>query len=78
MKKHLLVILISLTLACGKSSDTDTDTDTTPPGSNNGGGGSTGCGTYNGKTLYKGTDGGCYYYNSNGNKTYVDRSKCHC
>ncbi len=75
MKKHLLVALISLTFACGKSSDTDTDT--TPPGSNIGGV-SSGCGTYNGKALYKGSDGGSYYYNSNGNKTYVDRSKCHC
>lgn len=73
MKKCLFVALISLAIACGKSSDTDTET----PGSNNGGS-STGCGTYNGKTLYKGPDGGCYYYNSNGNKTYVDRSKCHC
>lgn len=36
------------------------------------------CGTYNGKTLYTGPQGGCYYYNSNGNKTYVDRSKCNC
>lgn len=36
------------------------------------------CGTYNGNTLYKGSKGGCYYYNSNGNKTYVDRSKCNC
>jgi hypothetical protein len=36
------------------------------------------CGTYNGKTLYKGPNGGCYYNNSNGNKTYVDRSYCKC
>lgn len=34
--------------------------------------------TYNGKTLYKGPEGGCYYNNSNGNKTYVDRSYCNC
>ncbi|MBO0947357.1 PKD domain-containing protein [Fibrella forsythiae] len=37
-----------------------------------------GCGSYNSKTLYKGPEGGCYYINSNGNKTYVDRSYCKC
>jgi len=36
------------------------------------------CGTHNGHQLYKGSDGGCYYINSNGNKTYVDRNECHC
>ena len=48
------------------------------PGSNPGGGTIGNCGTYNGKQLFKGSDGGCYYINSNGNKTYVDRSKCNC
>lgn len=36
------------------------------------------CGTHNGNTLYTGPRGGCYYYNSNGNKTYVDRLECNC
>ncbi|KXK56936.1 MAG: hypothetical protein UZ07_CHB004001105 [Chlorobi bacterium OLB7] len=36
------------------------------------------CGTYNGHTLYTGPKGGCYYYASSGNKTYVDRSYCNC
>lgn len=36
------------------------------------------CGTHNGRQLYKGPDGGCYYINSNGNKTYVARSECNC
>ncbi len=36
------------------------------------------CGYHNGKRLYKGPQGGCYYINSNGNKTYVDRSECNC
>lgn len=36
------------------------------------------CGVHNGKQLYTGPKGGCYYFNSNGNKTYVDRSECHC
>ncbi len=30
------------------------------------------------RTLYTGPEGGCYYYNSNGNKSYVDRSECNC
>lgn len=36
------------------------------------------CGTHNGQQLYKGPEGGCYYINSNDNKTYVDRSECNC
>jgi hypothetical protein len=36
------------------------------------------CGVYNGHQLYTGPKGGCFYYNSNGNKTYVDRSNCKC
>ncbi|WKD86418.1 hypothetical protein KCTC32516_01793 [Polaribacter huanghezhanensis] len=36
------------------------------------------CGTYNSKTLYTGPKGGCYYYTSNKNKTYVERSECNC
>lgn len=39
--------------------------------------GTGGC-TYNGNTLYDGPKGGCYYINSNNNKTYVDRSYCYC
>lgn len=36
------------------------------------------CGTHNGQTLHLGPQGGCYYNNSNGNKTYVDRKECKC
>lgn len=36
------------------------------------------CGYHNGKKLYKGPEGGCYYINSKGNKTYVNRSECTC
>lgn len=36
------------------------------------------CGFHNGNQLWKGPQGGCYYYNSNGNKTYVERSECDC
>lgn len=49
-----------------------------PWGTVSGTGSSGGCGTHNGHSLNKGSDGGCYYINSNGNKTYVDRSECHC
>lgn len=30
-----------------------------------------------GRQLHVGPRGGCYYINSNGNKTYVDRSECY-
>lgn len=36
------------------------------------------CGTYNGKTLYTGPKGGCYYKQQDGEKTYVDRKYCKC
>jgi len=36
------------------------------------------CGFHNGNQLWKGPEGGCYYINSNGNKTYVDRDECDC
>jgi hypothetical protein len=36
------------------------------------------CSTYNGNQLRTGPKGGCYYINSNGNKTYVDRDFCRC
>lgn len=36
------------------------------------------CGTHNGKQLWTGPRGGCYYYNSKRNKVYVDRNECNC
>lgn len=36
------------------------------------------CGEYHGKTLYTGPKGGCYYKQSDGDKTYVDRKYCKC
>lgn len=36
------------------------------------------CGIYNGNKLITGPKGGCYYINSNSNKTYIDRSFCNC
>jgi hypothetical protein len=40
--------------------------------------GSDDCGSHNGNSLHRGPEGGCYYLNSNGNKTYVERSECKC
>ena len=34
------------------------------------------CGKYKDHQLYIGPKGGCYYINSSGNKTYVDRGYC--
>jgi hypothetical protein len=65
-----LAILIFI-VCCGKSTDPE-------PTSGTGTGSSGGCGTHSGHQLYKGSSGGCYYINSNGNKTYVDASECHC
>ena len=30
------------------------------------------------KTLTLGPNGGCYYVNNSGNKSYVDKSECNC
>lgn len=78
MTKIIYGVIVLIFIACGKSdpgqgSDSNTDPD---PISNPGS--SSGCGTYNGKKLFKGSDGGCYYINSSGNKTYVSRSLCAC
>lgn len=71
MRKILLCFLLLACLSCSKSSDTTVDNTETPANSSP-------CGTHNGKQLYKGSRGGCYYINSNGNKTYVDRNECNC
>ncbi|AFL79712.1 hypothetical protein Aeqsu_0186 [Aequorivita sublithincola DSM 14238] len=72
MKKLLLYgifgILINITSACDSE---ESDSEIYESNYN-------GCGTHNGQTLYEGPEGGCYYYNGNGNKTYVDRSECNC
>ena len=39
--------------------------------------GSSGRRSGGGRQLHIGPRGGCYYINSNGNKTYVDRSECY-
>ncbi len=71
MKKVLRILMILILFACVNvgceeiSSNSSSSSDTP-------------CGYHNGKRLYKGPRGGCYYMNSNNNKTYVDRSECHC
>jgi hypothetical protein len=68
MKKLLFTLALSLfLLSCGKD-DTTSESETFVP-----------CGkTTSGQQLYKGSKGGCYYINSNNNKTYVERSECNC
>lgn len=73
MKKIILILIlgffIQFNLSCSGSESTPTDDieHTVPDWK---------CGTHNGKQLWTGPRGGCYYINSNGNKTYVDRSEC--
>lgn len=91
MKKLVLLSLLSLTtcyvtIGCSSSDESNGGYSNNGSGSGSGNGsgsgsgsgGGTPCGTYNGKRLYKGPEGGCYYINSNGNKTYVDKSLCKC
>jgi len=64
MKKILaLAVLLIIIFEVACSSDSDS---------------SGSCGTYNGKQLHKGSQGGCYYLSSGGNKEYVDASYCKC
>lgn len=70
MKKTGYVLLMFLlAVACSKTDvSPEKDTKVERP-----------CGTYkSGQRLYTGPEGGCYYYNSNGNKTYVERGACNC
>jgi len=76
MKKALSILSFLFLLSCSTDSATDSDS----PSSNNNSNNNSGSGPckYNGHTLYKGAEGGCYYYNSSGNKQYVERSYCNC
>ncbi len=71
--KKLIIILFAFFIACSTSETNDEefkyDNNTLSEWK---------CGTHNGKQLWTGPQGGCYYKNSNGNKTYVDRSECNC
>ena len=82
MKKHLVCISLMLWLSvfssCDTGKDTEDDTSIEEVSGQTDQNTSSGCGSYNGHTLYLGPQGGCYYINSNGKKTYVDRSECRC
>lgn len=60
MKKLLVLVSILLTVACSSGSDPKPQP-------------STPCTKH---ILYRGPQGGCYYINSNGNKTYVQGCSC--
>jgi hypothetical protein len=68
--RFILALLLSLAMVNCSDSSASYDDDNTNY--------SRSCGTYNGHNLYKGPNGGCYYINSKGNKTYVDRKHCNC
>jgi hypothetical protein len=71
MKKIITVVFFILALSCYKKNK---DGYNDPPPNN--GGNNTDCGTFNGYTLYKDSEG-CYY-NANYSKIYVDASNCTC
>lgn len=70
MKKVILLFVLiigfsSLIISCSRDGDSSGDYERE-------------CGTYNGKILYTGPKGGCYYKQSDGEKTYVERTYCKC
>lgn len=75
MKKKLLlsIITIMLFIISGCSSSDDNYSFNYSPSKSE-----EPCGKHNGKQLYTGPRGGCFYINGNGKKTYVDRSECNC
>ena len=71
MRYRLLLLILAVSISSCKESIID---DPTSPGTGN-----TNVNDrcyHNGQRLYEGPRGGCYYINSNGNKTYVDRAEC--
>ena len=67
MKRLIFLLIFSLAfIGCDSGSSSTSSSDSSSSGS---------C-YYNGKQLHVGPQGGCYYINSNGNKSYVDRSNC--
>lgn len=71
MKNLILIISIIFYVSCSKGAYSDESKDGNTASELR-------CGTHNGKQLWIGPKGGCYYKNSNGNKTYVERAECNC
>lgn len=69
LKVLILLIMTVTVMSCDNTGIEDSTQENTS---------SNGCGFYNGHTLHEGPQGGCYYINSNGNKTYVERKYCSC
>lgn len=80
MKKLLTLLTIAISsvalITCSK--DDDKSNNNKGGGKNNNSEQEWVCGEYHGKTLYTGPRGGCYYKQSDGEKTYVDRKYCKC
>nr|DAK60806.1 MAG TPA: PBCV-specific basic adaptor domain [Caudoviricetes sp.] len=80
MKKLLTLLTIAISsvalITCSK--DDDKSNNDKGGGKNNNSEQEWVCGEYHGKTLYTGPRGGCYYKQSDGEKTYVDRKYCKC
>ena len=74
MKKMLSIVLVVLALSCSKDGGDDNNN---TGGNNDGGNNNTDCGTFNGYTLYKDSEG-CYYNGGNYDKIYVEASNCTC
>ena len=76
IRKILFVPILLLFISCSITEPicSDCPSKNTTSGNSTSSSSSSSCGS--GRTLYKGPEGGCYYINSNGNKTYVDRSCC--
>ena len=73
MKNIIPLLLLVLALSCSKNDEGGSNEP--PPGDPPGNNGD--CGTFNGYTLYKDTDG-CYYTSGDYSKVYIDESNCTC
>lgn len=82
MKKLLTLLTIAIysvaLITCSKDDDKSNNANAKGGGKNNNSEQEWVCGEYHGKTLYTGPRGGCYYKQSDGEKTYVDRKYCKC
>lgn len=82
MKKLLTLLTIAISsvalITCSKDDDKSNNANAKGGGKNNNSEQEWVCGEYHGKTLYTGLRGGCYYKQSDGEKTYVDRKYCKC